>query len=45
MKAQKPAMHLLAGAPPSGGQQSAVVAQRSSRLAHICCGGEHVPTG
>ena len=43
--AQKPAMHTSGSSGPMAGQQSAVVVQRSSRLAHIIFIGEQVPTG
>jgi len=45
MYAQKPAMQLFGKALPAGGQQSASVVQRSSRLEQVCFIGEQVPTG
>ena len=41
--AQKPAMQVLRGSLPVGGQQSALEAQRSSRLEHMVFIGEQVP--
>jgi hypothetical protein len=44
--AQKPAMHEVDGSAPDGGQQSALLVQRSSRLAQaFILGGEQLPTG
>jgi len=43
--AQKPLMQVFCGAMPSGGQQSAVVVQRSLVFEHIGTSCVHVPTG
>jgi hypothetical protein len=45
MKAQKPAMQVLAGCVAVAEQQSASFVQRSSRFAQLFCLGAQVPTG